>query len=254
MPSSMSSYFRVLWTCLLLLVGAVTAGAAPPAPPKASAKAQLAAALAAFTPSFGQYVFDGEAFPDLEVVKIGKSEGVLPPTDIKVNARFYDRTFHPAPRATVAGPYGAVVELTTDGHTFCRFISLYRTAAKVDGKQRLDTTVTGDLADALGIKPAILKQQEKLLHETLGRRTFAEWSRDPKAARLLAGLSLATGDSSEPIHKYDDAFAVDRQWWVGLKRKLYGWDKAYPQPFVGPRPKAGIRLPWSMRAWRKRPV
>jgi CubicO group peptidase (beta-lactamase class C family) len=61
-------------------------------------------------------------------------------------------------------------------------------------------------------------------------------------ASLLAGLYESDPDGP-PSAAYNDPFAVDRQWWVTLKRKLNGMDKKYPEPFVCPRPLAGAPAP-----------
>ena len=64
---------------------------------------------------------------------------------------------------------------------------------------------------------------------------FSAWSHEPRAARLLAGLSLDRAEAGA-VHKYDDAFALDRQWWVDLKRRaIYPGEKYDPRPFVCPR-------------------
>ena len=57
---------------------------------------------------------------------------------------------------------------------------------------------------------------------------------DAKAARTLAGEILA--GNALGTNSWDDALAHERQWWVGLKRKLNGWDKKFPGPVVRPRP------------------
>lgn len=57
---------------------------------------------------------------------------------------------------------------------------------------------------------------------------------DAKAARTLAGEILA--GNALGTNSWDDALAHERQWWVGLKRKLNGWDKKFPGPVVAPDP------------------
>jgi CubicO group peptidase (beta-lactamase class C family) len=54
-------------------------------------------------------------------------------------------------------------------------------------------------------------------------------------AALLAALYEAE-PTGEPTNIYNDVWALNRQWWVGLKRKLYGLDEEYPHPFVCPKP------------------
>jgi CubicO group peptidase (beta-lactamase class C family) len=230
--------FRDSWRCLALVCSLFLLGTAlaadKPAPPKPSPEAIRARKIAEFTPTFKEYVFHGETFPRRNDIPSGQPAGV---DGVKIT--FYDREYQPVAKATAPGVYGAVAEINVDGRKSRRFVTLYRTNAKMDAKQRIDPAMPDDVVRALAIEPAALKQQAKQVRDTLGTRTFGEWSRDPKAARLLAGLAQSKGDMSKPIHKYDDAFALDRQWWVGFQRRLYGWDKMFPRPFVAPRPRAG---------------
>jgi CubicO group peptidase (beta-lactamase class C family) len=221
--------------CVLSLVALAVPGA-DKAPPPTPAMLR-ARAIANLTPSFKTYVFSGTEFPACSVNEPGGLSA--PPGPLTQRTTFYNRAFHPVTAAEQPGMYGAVVEITPkDGRSFRRFVTLYRTAEKVPDGQRFAADSLAELARALGIDGAVIRRQETLVLEVLKERPFSEWSHDPRAARLLAGLTQSAG-GSEPIHKYDDAFAQDRQWWVGLERRLYGWDKLYPHPFIGPRPKEG---------------
>ncbi|NIM71492.1 MAG: hypothetical protein GTO48_13850, partial [Xanthomonadales bacterium] len=55
---------------------------------------------------------------------------------------------------------------------------------------------------------------------------------------LLAGLHERDPDSV-PEGPWDGLRAMDRQWWVTMKRKLTGMDERYPDPVVAPRPIEG---------------
>jgi len=65
---------------------------------------------------------------------------------------------------------------------------------------------------------------------------------------LFAGLFETeprdpSGAVIPPATVSNDVWAVDRQWWVTLKRKLNGMDKVYPNPFVCPYQKEGAPAP-----------
>jgi len=63
-------------------------------------------------------------------------------------------------------------------------------------------------------------------------------SRD--GAVILAGLYEASvGKASDGNGFYGSASQRDRAWWLGLKRKLYGWDKRWSEPLVCPKPLEG---------------
>lgn len=49
--------------------------------------------------------------------------------------------------------------------------------------------------------------------------------------------------SAGPVAAYDDAEVISRRWWVGLKRKLNGFDMKYPVPLVCPKPIEGKPAP-----------
>ena len=225
---------RFRWAAPVLLLAAVVPllAQAPKEEPKPSAPADLRArSAAAVNAAFPEYVFAGKQFPAPRAEQPGKVELPLGPFTAK--ATFYDANYQPVTEAEKPGVYGAVVEITPrEGRLIRRFVTLYRVAE----------TPTGDnLAAAAAVPPGAVKREAALIAEVLGKRSFAEWSRDPRAARLLAGLSQDRG--AGPVHKYDDAFALERQWWVGLKRKLYGWDRQFPKPVVAPYPKEGEPAP-----------
>jgi CubicO group peptidase (beta-lactamase class C family) len=58
---------------------------------------------------------------------------------------------------------------------------------------------------------------------------------NPDTAALAAALS-AQQSHALPEESPNDFRSIDRQWWVGLKRKLYGWDRQFAKPLVSPLP------------------
>ena len=54
--------------------------------------------------------------------------------------------------------------------------------------------------------------------------------------------------------KNADPFALDRQYWVTLKRKLTGLDKTFNKPFIAPTPLDGKAARWCARGRSPRPA
>jgi CubicO group peptidase (beta-lactamase class C family) len=224
--------------CALALCLPFSALAQKPPPDPASARAR---ALAEATPTFPAYVFSGSEFPACSVSLSADLKAHFGPFTIQT--MFYDAAFRRVKTAERPGAYGAVVDVQPkSGPLQRRFVTLYRLEDKVAGERRFGPEQLADLAAVAGIEAAVVKRQGDLVQARLGKRTFAEWSREAQSARFLAGLSLSQAGPG-PVRKYDDAYAHERQWWVSLKRRLYGWDRQFARPFVGPRPKEGKPAP-----------
>ncbi|MBY0524915.1 MAG: beta-lactamase family protein [Gemmataceae bacterium] len=204
------------------------------APPPDPAEVRLRALLAAKL-DFKAYVFGEEKFPEAVFDQPAKIEELIG-SPFTIKTAYYDKNQQPVESAKGNGVYGAVVEvMPKSGRPMRRYYTLFRTAEKPDPTARFQADAPHDLAKSLGLDPALLKQEAKAVAEQLKDRPFSDWSRDPRAARLLAGLSQAKA-GGDALRKNADAFALDRQWWVGLKRKLSGFDKAHAKAFVGPKP------------------
>ena len=118
-----------------------------------------------------------------------------------------------------------------------RHFTLFRTAEKFDPAWRFKADTSGELAKTLGLDAAKVGPQTAMIAETLKDRPAGDFVNDPRAARLFAGLAQVTATAA--LRKNADPFALDRQYWVTLKRKLTGMDKAFSKPFVCPTPLDG---------------
>jgi CubicO group peptidase (beta-lactamase class C family) len=49
-----------------------------------------------------------------------------------------------------------------------------------------------------------------------------------------AAIALAAGGGGSEADPFNSPSMENRRWWLGFKRGLYGWDKAYPKPFARP--------------------
>ncbi len=219
----------------LLAASTLLAGAHGAAPPPSLTNAR-ARALAQLAPTFSAYVFHGSRFPACSVSRSPELEREFGP--FAVQTTFYDSSFQRVKTADRPGAYGAVIDVVPrKGLTQRRFVTLYQTATEVRDDKRYGKDDLAELGRAAGLGDVLsLARQQQLVKARLLGRPFSAWSRDPQAARLLAGLSVPASPKGE-IGKHNDAFAQDRQWWVGLKRRLYGWDRKFARPFVAPRPK-----------------
>jgi CubicO group peptidase (beta-lactamase class C family) len=225
---------------LFFLASLIAAGQAPdktpPSPAEVKLKDQLNAKL-----GFKAYVFDGEKFPACEFEQPAKAEELLGAYTIK--AIFHDRELNAVESAKSPGFYGAVVEVTPkQGQALRRYFTLYRTGGKIDAASGVPAESLADFAKVIGIDEAIVKQEVMLIAAEWKKRTFQEFARDPRSARLFAGLAQ-TKAGGAAARKNEDAFALDRQWWVSFKRKRAGLDKLYAKPFVCPRPIEGKPAP-----------
>ncbi len=181
--------------------------------------------------NFQPSVFSGAAFPPCDFDDPNLAEDLLGPYTLETT--FYDANYHPVLTANGPGRYGAVVKMTPqEGRGRCYFRTLF---ALPEGT---GMGCTAKLPSPPGKDSEVLKKNAAAINRAV-QRCFAQGaSRDPNVAALLAGL-YESQPSGEPVSLQDDVFAQDRQWWVGLKRKLYGMEQAYPADLVCPRPKEG---------------
>jgi len=228
--------------CLLLFACGLTtiAGASQPAPSgPARTEAQLRELLN-LPLGFESYVFSGPSFPAARFERPARAEALLGPHSVR--ATFYDRDYRRVETARKPGLYGAVIEVAPQqGRPLKRYATLFRVPAPLTRNLRLER-VPSELVPLAGLNDEVVAQQTGLIEERLQGRTLGELERDARFARLLAGLSRSrAGDG--PVRKSDDAYAVERQWWVGLKRKLTGMDRQYARKFTAPLPLQGKPAP-----------
>jgi CubicO group peptidase (beta-lactamase class C family) len=163
-------------------------------------------------------VFDTDTFPAFEFATPDVAKALIGPYSIK--ASFYDNGYNPVTAASALGRYAAVIEITADsGKVYKRFMTLCRMTAeqahkdlqKTINRKPLDTAVSPDAADPI---------HAAALHESKG------------------GKQVSTN-----LDFYTNPVQIDRQWWVGLKRRLYGYDKRWPEASACPAPLEGAPAP-----------
>lgn len=189
---------------------------------------------------FQPSVFSGAKFPSSEFEYPLWAEGLI--GQYKIKTTYYDSEYNQVTSAVKPGRYGAVAEIIPEkGKTIRRFRTLFCQPEAVAWWNR-EVKASLELPKEMGVDPAVVNEQAGAISEYLKWRVVDGFNRDDSSAPLLAGLHETKPGSGEN-KAFNDVWAKDRQWWVGLKRKLYGMDKKFPEPFVCPRPIEGEPAP-----------
>ena len=195
--------------------------------------------LASMELNFRPYVFSGPDFPPLACDNRDLAALLGPHT---IQTIFYDRNYNVVTSADEPGRYGAVIEIVPqNGRATRRFRTLFRQAEPFTfswWSSRPPASIT--LPPQLGVSREAAQSQA----ETLGNYVRAGFTRslshEPDGGALLSGLH-ETASEAGPANSSNDVWARDRQWWVGLKRKLDGLGDA--EPFICPRALEGAAAP-----------
>lgn len=185
-------------------------------------------------------VFYTPDFPQIDFINPEHAE-ILLGGEYRIEPTFYDRDYNVVTRAETPGRYGAVIRIhTPDGRTLVRYRTLYRVAGNI---RPWEYKLAGDieLPKHFGIEPAVEDLWQEKINEQYkwSFHTLADQA-DSNAA-LLAGLHEMPAD--ETVSEYTSPRERDRQWWLGLKRKLNGNDQRYTKPFDAPRAIDGDAAP-----------
>ena len=183
---------------------------------------------------FTSYLFDGTDFPSCDFEQPSLAEDLIGPYTIGVT--YYDKDYNVVQKAETPGRYGAVVSVKPlrGGPTVTRFRTLFRQPQSYNWWFR-PFDVTAKLPKELGISPEVLAAETPDFADMLKWSLVDAGGRDWHVSALLAGW-YEMKPTGQKAPKWADALALDRRWWLGLKRTLYGADTTYPNPFVGPRP------------------
>jgi len=193
---------------------------------------------------FQPYCFHGEALPKVDFEQPLLAEQVIGPYSIETT--YYDADFREVAQALEAGRYGAVVQIAPEAgdRPIRRFRTLYRMPERIEWwtiKSPMSFAWSDEVNEKLGLAPAVVAAQSNAIGDFVKWQIVDGFSRDHAAAELFAGLS-EIGPSTQPMSPAD-LEALSRQWWVECKRKFYGTDRIYPEPFVCPRPVEGKSAP-----------
>lgn len=187
------------------------------------------------TPRGYPCVFKGELLPPVDFENRLLVEKLIGRYTLSV--QYYDIAYNEVQKAAQPGRYGAVVTIKTADRTTRRFVTLFRQPEDLEWwRHKLEGAVT--LPKELGIPEATQKGQQQSINDFIKNRLADGFSGQTRGAILLAGLSEAAKDAAEPSY-FNKPELRDRKWWLPLKRKLYGFDAKYTQPFICPKKIAG---------------
>jgi len=200
---------------------------------------QRAEAFLFAAPTARPAVFSGE-LPEVRFERPLWVEAMIGPYQIKTT--YYDSEHNVVTGAQKPGRYAAVAEIVTEsGQTCRRFLTLYCLPAPLGWSEHvLDAPLA--LSPTLGIDATVAGAYPGAVADVVNGQLRESFNRSSGVAVLLAGLGQhAPADQIDEFYTRPEQ--LDRQWWVGLKRKLYGWDKQFAKPFVCPRPIEGEPAP-----------
>ncbi len=181
-------------------------------------------------------VFSGEQFPELEFDSPDAVRTLI--GSYTLERTFYDQNGTMVTTAAQPGRYGAVVNIRSgDGKMYRRFVTLYRLPQPVEW-WNLDMTLSYELPSELGVSETAAAKHSNALNDFAKMQLIHGFTEKSAGAVLLAGLNSRDDENRMPEF-YSNPVQQDRRWWLNIKRKLYGWDTAYPKPFVCPRPIEG---------------
>lgn len=181
-------------------------------------------------------VFAGGVFPATEVTRPLWVEELIGPYHIET--RYFDGSYNEVTVPAEPGRYGAVIDLIPEqGRRVRRYRTLYRLERDVPWWQH-QVVKEVELPAALGISRQAVAEEGSLMEHLKWR--FTEGFRwDSGGAAVLAGL--CEYETVGQVRPHTDVWARDRQWWVGLKRRLAGIEAG--PPFECPRPIRGPGAP-----------
>ncbi|MHC4591502.1 MAG: serine hydrolase [Planctomycetota bacterium] len=184
---------------------------------------------------FDPFCFAGAELPGGDFSHPLQVENLIGPYEVSIE--YYDADFRQVTSSEQPGRYGAVLTVVPQrGRSMRRFRTLCRLAAPLPWFIELDAEVT--LPRQLGVATQTAAAQARTVRRWLGAELKKSLREEPDSAVVTAGLQETATDAPAAARS-DDVWAADRQWWVTLKRKLYGTEQEFPEPFVCPRPIEG---------------
>ena len=162
-----------------------------------------------------QYVVNGKQIPAAEI--LGVAGFTLTRT------RLFNADYQEVDAVTEPGRYGVAIEFKdSTGRLMRRFRTLF-VVPPMMGTWRADQDSVVSLLNQMAEDDL---SKEIARHNQSSSFDFSRASiGDPDTASFLA-YRFEISQSQPPV-TIGDYQVVDRQWWVGLKRRLYSWDKQF---------------------------
>jgi len=176
--------------------------------------------------TFDDYAFSDGAFPEPRLEDPLFVEHLI--GGYRIEADYYDRNYEKVTAPVDDGRYGAVVSIVSKetGKIYRRFRTLYKYSGHIRWWDRfVDASI--ELPEEFGIDPVVLDDNRSVVADHLKWQFRSGLHREHRTGALLAGLSESVpGEGAQSV--YNDVWARDRSWWVGMKRKVYGQDSVAP--------------------------
>jgi predicted esterase len=162
-------------------------------------------------------VFSDEKFPTCDFQYRAATEAVL--GKCTLTPTFYDADFNEVQKAAKPGRYGAIVKVQTpNAGTFNRFLTLYRTAEKVDWKVGRIGLGSVEFPPGLGVDPSVVAEQKWDIENVFYDYLTWGFEQGTSAAITFAGLhDISAGSGART--QANGPFAADMQWWYELKKR-----------------------------------
>ncbi len=208
-------------------------------PPAAEARARMILAADIGPKS---YVIKNGQFPRCDFANPLLGERLLGP--YRVETTYYAGDYHPASEPLQRGRYGAAIRIVpaSGAAPVLRYRTVFSIPEGCDGFRWLLNAPTdgGALHPSLGVSEKVQHIYGQSIARFYDMQLLQSLNSSQDLAVLLAGLNEA-GDTPATVRRNNDPWAVDRQWWTGLKRTLR--NEAPAVPFICPRPLEGLPAP-----------
>ena len=164
--------------------------------------------------AYSPAVFDGDKFPKGDFLKPKRAEELIGP--YTVTTAYYNVDYQLVETPEQAGRYGAIATIKTADDQYTRYATLYKTAKRASWWSKTDIEM--QYPDWLGVDATQAEALGSSLNRTMGQMIQRDVGRSDEFARFLAGA----GDADKEVNAYNDPIALDRAWWLTLKRRLNG--------------------------------
>jgi CubicO group peptidase (beta-lactamase class C family) len=181
---------------------------------------------------FDPYVFTGAEFPDCDFANPHLAELLL--GSYEVRTTFYDADGDRVQRPLKPGRYGAVIDITPrQGRPMRRLRTLLRLPDRADFGREMRLDHIG-WPQGAGFDSQAVDRFAEPVGEWVGWQVQRARRADVNAAGVLAAM-LEAPQTDEPLSAWNDPAALDRQYWVELKRRITGNAERFPGPLEAPR-------------------
>ena len=161
-------------------------------------------------------IFSGDAFPKIDFLGKDLLKAALGP--YAITTRFFDAGWTEVQKPTIAGRYGALVEIHfPNGVTDVRHLTLFKSATPY--KPRNDPyQLQPQFPAAFGLSQALVEHEKWNVDDFLNTLLNGSYHNDEDYAVLVASAHDAEAD---PARWHGFSFwHIDEAWWTGLENKL----------------------------------